>query len=747
MVGMRIELSAERIPPEALVIPKAREIFSFLASGGYPYASLHSACRKADGTEAIIAELFVEVGQEPVHDVRAVEEVAILFSLSDDHYPELLSLRADFPQVPHLNLRDEEFPKSLCIYEEPYPTVRLSWTPAKFLERIRVWFRDTARGALHREDQPLEPILMTGPRHLVLPSDLFSRGTDDVPEKLWILPRACGPDGEFYVARRPDQVTPQEQRQALGYLATTFQCQPQTHGVIRKLPRNLLDLHNLMLPTGVDLLAVLRERMLTWNRGDAPLDARLILIAFFPKTRAVGKLPEVSDIWAFLTVETIRQLGGNLGFWQILPRGQVAALIGSDIDQQKASAVDVFVLNPSFALNRYWAALLNGYSPSTIRITAVGVGALGSQVIPKLIRGGFGSWVLIDNDYLLPHNVARHELHQSAVGFPKATIMQLLGNNLIEERAVSDAIVADVMRPGDRSGQIDNAIQNADVILDFSASVPVARHLAGLTTGQRRISVFLNANATDLVILAEDAQRRTTLDCVEMQYYRELITRPELSGHVPDRNDGRIRYAQTCRDLTSTIPEDLVGLHAAIAANALRRVAEEGNATISIWRAGPDRAVTFSSAAPGTMHELSLGQWRLRTDANLLARLFALRADRLPNETGGVFIGAFDLERKVVYIADFIPSPPDSKEWPVLYIRGCKGLSERFQEIDQATGGMVQYVGEWHSHPNGCSTSPSADDRKVFQWLREHMHMDGLPPVMAIVGQGGNVRWFVEAVD
>jgi integrative and conjugative element protein (TIGR02256 family) len=147
------------------------------------------------------------------------------------------------------------------------------------------------------------------------------------------------------------------------------------------------------------------------------------------------------------------------------------------------------------------------------------------------------------------------------------------------------------------------------------------------------------------------------------------------------------------------------------------------------------------------MHELSLGQWRLRTDDNLLARLFALRADRLPNETGGVFIGAFDLERKVVYIADFIPSPPDSKEWPVLYIRGCKGLSERFQEIDQATGGMVQYVGEWHSHPNGCSTSPSADDRKVFQWLREHMHMDGLPPVMAIVGQGGNVRWFVEAVD
>ena len=232
-----------------------------------------------------------------------------------------------------------------------------------------------------------------------------------------------------------------------------------------------------------------------------------------------------------------------------------------------------------------------------------------------------------------------------------------------------------------------------------------------------------------------------------MQYYRELLARPELSGHVAYDHGGRIRYAQTCRDLTSTIPEDLVGLHAAIAANALRRVVGEGDATISIWHAGPDRDVTFLHVIPAMMHEVSIGGWRVRTDDNLLARLFSLRAKRSPNETGGVFIGAFDLERKLIYIADFIPSPPDSKEWPVLYIRGCIGLSERFQEIDRTTSSMLQYVGEWHSHPDGCSTSASTDDRRVFEWLREHMRMDGLPPVMAIVGQYQNVRWFVDKID
>ena len=112
--------------------------------------------------------------------------------------------------------------------------------------------------------------------------------------------------------------------------------------------------------------------------------------------------------------------------------GRLGALLGADIDRQRASAIDVLVLNPSFALSRLNAALFNGYAPSTTRVTAVGVGALGSQAIAELVRGGFGCWTLIDYDHLLPHNTARHELPEQAVGFPKALAMQLLGNNLIK---------------------------------------------------------------------------------------------------------------------------------------------------------------------------------------------------------------------------------------------------------------------------------------------------------------------------
>jgi integrative and conjugative element protein (TIGR02256 family) len=138
-----------------------------------------------------------------------------------------------------------------------------------------------------------------------------------------------------------------------------------------------------------------------------------------------------------------------------------------------------------------------------------------------------------------------------------------------------------------------------------------------------------------------------------------------------------------------------------------------------------------------------LGNWTLVVDEWLVTRLKELRADRLPNETGGVLLGMYDLTRRVVYVVDTIPSPPDSKEWPTLYIRGSKGLSARVTEVTQKTAGQLEYVGEWHSHPDRCSCDPSMDDLTVFTWLTDHMAVAGLPALMAIVGQGDSSRWFL----
>ena len=60
-----------------------------------------------------------------------------------------------------------------------------------------------------------------------------------------------------------------------------------------------------------------------------------------------------------------------------------------------------------------------------------------------------------------------------------------------------------------------------------------------------------------------------------------------------------------------------------------------------------------------------------------------------------------------------------------------------------AAGGQLAYVGEWHSHPDGCATLPSSDDLQVFAWLTEHMATDSRPALMAIVGEKRVSSWYL----
>ena len=79
---------------------------------------------------------------------------------------------------------------------------------------------------------------------------------------------------------------------------------------------------------------------------------------------------------------------------------------------------------------------------------------------------------------------------------------------------------------------------------------------------------------------------------------------------------------------------------------------------------------------------------------------------------------------------------------------GSKGLARRVSDIRESTHGMLHYIGEWHSHPDGSSVSPSRDDLQVLGWLAELMDQDGVPGVLAIVGEGKlNIRLGGQAVS
>ena len=155
------------------------------------------------------------------------------------------------------------------------------------------------------------------------------------------------------------------------------------------------------------------------------------------------------------------------------------------------------------------------------------------------------------------------------------------------------------------------------------------------------------------------------------------------------------------------MPQSRVALLAAIASAALRGVADDPAATIAVWRVrDADLGVdAIRPAARAVVAEVHNG-WQISVDEGLLQRLRRQRAERLPNETGGVLMGSFDAQRRIVHVVDMVPSPPDSEEWPTLYIRGAEGLADRVRQIQASTLHRLRYVGEWHSHPDRVRVRP-----------------------------------------
>jgi len=199
--------------------------------------------------------------------------------------------------------------------------------------------------------------------------------------------------------------------------------------------------------------------------------------------------------------------------------------------------------------------------------------------------------------------------------------------------------------------------------------------------------------------------------------------------------------------ISAKIPQSAVAMHSAIGAAELQRTLNSDEERISIWRLGQDSITTQVDVAIYPSISFPIGAWTLCIGEDVFNQLLVLRKSRLPNETGGVLIGSIDVEKQIVYVVDTLPSPPDSEEWPTLYIRGCKGLARQERAIQKKSDGMLHYVGEWHSHPDGSSTRPSDDDLKVFAWLTERMDVHGLPATMFIVGEGDVINPFIGTIQ
>jgi integrative and conjugative element protein (TIGR02256 family) len=123
-------------------------------------------------------------------------------------------------------------------------------------------------------------------------------------------------------------------------------------------------------------------------------------------------------------------------------------------------------------------------------------------------------------------------------------------------------------------------------------------------------------------------------------------------------------------------------------------------------------------------------------DHGLIHKLRDLREAQLPLETGGILMGYHDFNLNLLVVVDACAAPVDSDATPTTFKRGIAGVKEIIDSAAVRTAGIVQYIGEWHSHPPKVSTAPSKDDQIQLLSLATLLADDGLPALSLSVGEG-----------
>lgn len=667
--------------------------------------------------------------------IRFRERLALCVPEDPIALVHVLALRKSFPVFGHQNAAGSDGPASLCLYYEPLRSVSRTWTAQRFLRRVQWWLEAAARGELHAADQPVENLFFVASDELIVP---------------WNFDELMKAPGARFTVRRlheragsrttwglePVGEQAASRRSAMCLYLTV---PPVVHGVIERDPATLGELDDILQRRGVTLMPQLREALTAGldERGwgfdaVAPL---VIFVLNIPIVRELGGRPERFKLRAFATMSNAGELGVALGAMVAFERHyyrDTSAILGAP----EATAWRASRIQPLEVLTQNSAAAArqqSGLGSAGPRAVLIGAGSLGSALLNLWSRAGWGQWTVIDVDHIKPHNLSRHTAFSQHIGQPKADVVAELNAATTDGATTITPITADACLPDNTT--VGTAFSAADVVIDASATLEYPRLASTRSHAARHLSVFITPNGNGAILMAEDAARRVRLRTLEAQYYRHVMRSGWGERHL-DGNLGTYWSGASCRDISTVMPYSSITVHASTLADQVRFALDSQDARLRVWDRDPETgAVNAFDLAVTTERAFELEPLTLYLDEGVAQQLRALRAAALPNETGGVLLGYHDFNIGAIVVVDALAAPPDSVASRTGFERGVEGLRQAVAEASRRTAGVVDYVGDWHSHPRGHSARPSGDDFLQLIHLALGMHLDGLPAVQLIVGE------------
>ncbi|MBN2181754.1 MAG: ThiF family adenylyltransferase [Sedimentisphaerales bacterium] len=648
----------------------------------------------------------------PIKPVASIQEEEKLWLILETRAPWCYSAREDFPKLHHV-MREKGFPPRICYTDIEDDDWIVDKTFPDFIIRLRQWLADAAAGMLVKEDERYEPLWISASDGLIeFNEEDVLNNMESGKWRTHAFLRKIGGTKYLQIGDKYDEI-----------VVDVFYQPKISQKVWDTIPSKVIDVVELGKDIGCDVSHIIEP-----FSKDSQTAIFLIIFGVKRPKSISGK--ENANEW--------------IGCLFIRKKTNKGVLVGATKQEKKMKispdkiwSVNCLPVRSRFTMEL--ARMTSGWEKGCDkRVAIIGAGALGSTIIDQLVRGGLCKVFIVDNDILSPHNLARHQLRNSELGFKKAEGMAAYLNDLYDNETAT--VYPHKLFPIER--HVLDELNNCKFVLDLSTSRAVQVSLGECRhQGYMKVPVvtgFMGAKGEVAFLLIDSFKKYINGNYLEA----ELIGMHQANSGVKKwllSSKDVIEPGGGCRIVSSKVPWSLISLAGGWAGQNIAGLIQETETLRDIGRIGVfevykeglswnTKSIWLNVKEP-TVFERS--GWFIYLSANVEKIIKETCLEKDGCEACGILLGTINRARKIAFITTSWRGPTDSDAGENYCVRGREGLRIKLDNNLRDTGSQEVYLGEWHSHPKG-STVMSAIDLATSKEMAKRLIEFGLPAILVI---------------
>lgn len=318
------------------------------------------------------------------------------------------------------------------------------------------------------------------------------------------------------------------------------------------------------------------------------------------------------------------------------------------------------------------------------KIAIIGIGAIGSSLAEILTRGGATHLHLIDNDIVEHGNICRSSYFFTEVGNSK---VQALADKL--ER-ISPFLFGEISQTNLYSevnyaskNNIKDFLSKVDIIFDCTASNELLHCLSMLDLKKPIISFGITNEARDMICVTNSKdnlfeQRKFFLK--QLEHDTENLYYEGIGCYTPT-------FRANFADINSLLN---------LAVKHIDKSFSEKETVDSFVLSHTDNGIAKDNIVTFSQKELG---FTLSISQHCLDEIKHYSYMHYPLEFGGYLLGGYSRDMKRIYLTNILIAENKINGRAFFQPINNSTVHKKITKIFEKTQGLINYIGEWHTHP------------------------------------------------